>query len=271
MNFVAGKIFKNYVKRILISLFTAISLPVVILLMFKADGINYDPRHLFFVLTFFAGFFLGLISSIISDRKGPIDNWNTWSSLAFNQKLSIFILIFTLSPLIVRAAKLTELERYLTPIFYGYWLCGLSLLVFVILFKLLSPQIYAYKTLQDFKLEVNSLIGLRDQAREALNSINARERNNKLYESEKPFLSQDKIFLQKIIENKKVDIGDAYAVLKKRLAYHNSLGRFFVVVFLTAPCCVLPLIFTSNVLLVFDQGYNLFSDGSSILKSLVVR
>lgn len=245
-----------------------ISVPLAVVLTFKADNLDFEPSIIFYCIAFLAGFILGLVLFIISERIGSFDNWNTWSTIAHNNKLSIFIFIFTIFPLILKIAKLVDLEKYLTPLFYAYWVCGLFLLVFIVLFKLIAPQVYKYKNFEKFKLDANSIVALREEAFIALKSIDARKDNKKTHEAERVFIGQDIIILRKIVNGEQVKLEDAFAILRNRLAYHNSVGRVFLVLSLFFPAYILPLLFTGNILLVFNQAYDVFTDGTSILKML---
>jgi len=259
---------KKIIKHLSIAILTGISIPFGAILTFKADGLIYEPTNSFYIFTFLLGAVLGGGTSILSEKNGPLDNWKTWSALAHNKNLSIFILIFTFGPIVVKAAKLVNIEEHLTPIFYAYWLCGLSLLIFISLFRLISPRVYGYQTFEQFKSEANSIVEFREEAKIALKSINKREKANKLNNSERPFLYQDKVLLNRVIKGKDVNLEDVYAVLKHRFSYHNDAGRNVVSFFLLIPTYVLPIVFLANIALVFNQAYINISNKGSLLKIL---
>ncbi|WP_063650562.1 hypothetical protein [Aliivibrio fischeri] len=257
------------IKIVFSAIFSGLMIPFGTLLTFKMDGIQYDPTYQFYMISFVLGFLSGGLISVLRYKKGPFDNWNAWSSLAHSNKLSVFVLIFTMAPLVIKTAKLVEFEKHLTPILYAYWFCGLFLFIFISVFKLISPNVYKYKSFEQFRTEANSILELREDALIALKSIDERELNHKLYESEKLFLRQDKIVLKKIIHGEFLNVEDAYSLLKKRLSYHNVVGRVVVALFILVPAYILPMVFLANILLVLNQAGTVFSNGTSFFETIL--
>jgi len=201
------------------------------------------------------------------NQSGPQANWKSLSHIVNNKRIHLFIFVFTVSPVIVKAVSITDLDEYLSPLFFGYWTCGFAFLIFTSLFKLFAPRVYSFDSFEHFKQHSGSIIDLRTDAQKALRNLNSRENADRLYPDEKHFLTEDKLILTKIIESKNVDLADAYIVLRERLAFYAQLPRYFISLFLLIPSLLFPILFILNVNLVIDSGQDVFESGKPLLSS----
>ena len=196
---------------------------------------------------FALGLFLGGISAWRADKNGAIDNWLNWSKIAHSNYIKTYLLIFAIAPMIVKALNVVDLSDKLSFVFYCYWLCGLSIVFFLILFKILSPSPYKYNSFHQFEKESNSLVEFRLFAQEVVNAL---EEKSNIPSNEEALITEDIKLLNQINSGTSVNKSDAFSILRSRGRYMNPITRTMVGIFIMVPAYIIPLVFFINIIVV---------------------
>lgn len=242
----------------------AVAIPLAVSFVFELDNVNVKISNYLFIFIAIMGFQVGFASSYFGLKNGPIDNWDTWASLVNNNAVNLIVLLFTLTPLILKATNYADESIQLNLMFYSYWFCGLNFFFFIGLYKLLSPKIYKYRDYDDFFMKSDSFIHLRNETSEIIAELE----KAKLKEYEKKYLEEDTKILKSIENNTVKSSPDAFQVLRKRTSNRYSFKRGIVSVFILVPAYLLPTIIVVNISLVAVNALQLISENESFLKAL---
>ncbi len=206
---------------------------------------------------------------LIFSRFGGFSSWKVYSSIIHSKKLSSYMLFLFLAPTLIKVLNITDMEQYITPSIYVYWLCGLLLLVFFTLFYSLSPKLYRYGSFDSFAKNGGNQLMLRDDVELAISTCE--QRKNNLFIEEGKYFEEDFAILKSIRGGKDVPTNKLYSVLSERLTFSKEVYRELTGFFLLFPLMMMTLMFVCNVYFVASSGiectsWNSFLQGLSEFK-----
>ena len=241
----------------LMGLMVAIGTPITL----KLENIEYIPSHYQIVFLFIFGGLIGYLIALVNEKTGGLSNWESWSKLFHSQFILIYMIVFNVMPIIFKISKSINMSDHISPVFYAHWVCGLFLLTFSILYKLLCPRVYLYKNFQDFMIKSGSILEIKEDANAAYKIASAKQKYKAVDSTEVQVLLN-------INNYSKENLADAFYSIRKHIKDDVKYYDYVLFACIALPAYILTLIFTSNFVILFRATNDSLSKFGSIIKAI---
>ncbi|MEJ5057932.1 MULTISPECIES: hypothetical protein [unclassified Pseudomonas] len=177
------------------------------------------------------------------------ESWPTLSAVANSKVTQLLTAAFSIVPMAVAVAKGMGLEQKLPFTLYLYWICGLAMVVFLLIFRATAPVVYRYKSYKDLMECEGGLQVLREDLEE-LKQLAKNKRTPFDDVNEHVFLEQDIVDIKWLQATDRNESPELYFLMRK---YSTKLGKWkrrLLTPLLVIPAFVLITTTLSNTLLV---------------------
>lgn len=176
-----------------------------------------------------------------TQHSGLIDDWK-FLALVANSKLVMLISVaFTFVPLAVSVFKASGATGLVPFSFYLYWISGIFLFLFLVIYKAGAPKVYQFSSFQDLKEKEGGVICLRYDAADVLASIAARKKT-KPFVVEAPYLEADQAVLAALKDGIVKYPEDVYFIMREYSATLMVKLRCVLMVLLFIPAFLIPTV-----------------------------
>jgi len=236
-------LFKN--RKIIFTALSTFTYPYILWLVANIGWIG-SPSCLFLIFYGILGGLLGYAITVASNKVGYIGNWSTWSKVIVNPAIKWPVLIFVLTPSILKLIDISDIDYELPKSFYIFWLLGFFLYLYIMAYNIFSPKCFNYTSYKNFIEKRASVLEFKKDAMTIVKNLEERREHELLFDHEKEDYDRDMESLKSIIENKKWFTNDDFYILQKRATF-SFTKRNAVVSLFFLPCLYIFLyIFFSN-------------------------
>lgn len=177
------------------------------------------------------------------------ESWQTFSVVANSRATLLLTAAFSIAPMAVAVAKGMGLEQKLPFTLYLYWISGLTMVIFLLVFRATAPVIYRYKSYKEllegeggFQILRDDLEELKQLAKDKLAPFdNANEH---------AFLEQDIADIKWLYVTDRNEGPELYFLMRKYSDRLKWWTRVLLTTLLFTPAYVLITTTLSNTLLV---------------------
>ncbi|MBH3460096.1 MULTISPECIES: hypothetical protein [Pseudomonas] len=191
--------------------------------------------------------------SFRAPKVGFAHDWKVMSLIASSKLMLLVTVALSVVPLAVEGFKQAGHVEQLPFSLFMYWLSGLSLLVFSVLYHLCAPGAYRYPTFEDLIKREGSARVLRGEAGEILEGLRARQSPSGAA-GETPFTSQDEHVLEVLAQGRVIDDAQCYFVMREHGANANPKVRWALTLALLIPAYVIPTVTVGKMFAVVDTA-----------------
>ncbi|SDX74215.1 hypothetical protein SAMN05444064_13827 [Pseudomonas syringae] len=110
-----------------------------------------------------ASFFIVYIRLRSIKVISAFESWDVLALVANSKPAQFLITVFSIVPMLVSIAKSADMQQQIPFTVYLYWASGLTLFIFLLLFKVTAPVVYRYKSYQDVLDQYGGLEVLREE------------------------------------------------------------------------------------------------------------
>lgn len=191
--------------------------------------------------------------SLRAPTVGFAHDWKFLSLIASSKLMLLVTVALSVVPLAVEGFKLAGHVEQLPFSLFMYWLSGLSLLVFSVLYHLCAPGAYRYPTFADLIRREGSARVLRSEAGKMLEGLRARQSKSEAVGAT-PFTSQDEHVLEGLAQGRVIDDAQCYFVMREHGANDNWAVRLVLTLALLIPAYVIPTVTVGKMFAVVDTA-----------------
>lgn len=191
--------------------------------------------------------------SLRASTVGFAHDWKFFSLIASSKLMLLVTVALSVVPLAVEVFKLAGYIQQMPFSLFMYWLSGLSLLVFSILYHLCAPGAYRYPTFEDLIRREGSARVLRGEAGKALEGLRAGKPASGAAGAT-PFTSQDEHVLEVLAQGRVIDDAQCYFVMREHSANDNWKVRWALTLALLIPAYVIPTVTVGKMFAVVDTA-----------------
>ena len=233
----------NWLRALLVTIVAAVIAQVVAILVLipLVQNMGATSTSLLFVYLVFVGL-CSLASGALSFRAptvGFAHDWKIMSLIASSKLMLLVTVALSVVPLAVEGFKLAGHVEQLPFSLFMYWLSGLSLLVFSVLYHLCAPGAYRYPTFEDLIKREGSARVLRGEAGEILEGLRPRQSPSGAA-GETPFTSQDEHVLEVLAQGRVIDDAQCYFVMRVHSANAGKWAKRESAVLEALPALAVP-------------------------------
>ncbi|WP_439870846.1 hypothetical protein [Pseudomonas syringae] len=142
------------------------------------------------------------------------ESWDVLALVANSKPAQFLITVFSIVPMLVSIATSAGMQQQIPFTVYLYWASGLTLFVFLLLFKVTAPVVYRYKSYQDVLDQYGGLEVLRDELLE-LQAMASSGKAPFDKAHNHTFLAQDIAAIQWLRITDKADAPELYFLIRK--------------------------------------------------------
>ncbi|MBC3464710.1 hypothetical protein [Pseudomonas sp. RW10S2] len=247
----------NWLQVLLVMVVTAVIAQVAATLIVipLAQNMGATGGWLLIIYLVFVGV-CTLASGALSFRApkvGFAHDWKVMSLIASSKLMLLVTVALTVVPLAVEGFKQAGHVEQMPFSLFMYWLSGLSLLVFSILYHLCAPGAYRYPTFEDLIRREGSARVLRGEAGKALEGLRAGKPASGAAGAT-PFTSQDEHVLEVLAQGRVIDDAQCYFVMREHSANDNWKVRWALTLALLIPAYVIPTVTVGKMFAVVDTA-----------------
>lgn len=247
----------NWLRALLVTIVAAVIAQVVAILVLipLVQNMGATSTSLLFVYLVFVGL-CSLASGALSFRAptvGFAHDWKIMSLIASSRLMLLVTVALSVVPLAVEGFKLAGYIKQMPFSLFMYWLSGLSLLVFSVLYHLCAPVAYRYPTFEDLIRREGSARVLRGDAGKILEGLRARQTASEAAGAA-PFTSQDEHVLEVLAQGRVIDDAQCYFVMRVHSANANWKVRWVLTLALLIPAYVIPTVTVGKMFAVVDTA-----------------
>ncbi|BBN60997.1 hypothetical protein KUIN1_01870 [Pseudomonas sp. KUIN-1] len=142
------------------------------------------------------------------------ESWETLALVANSKPAQFLITAFSIVPMIVSIAQTAGVQQKIPFTVYLYWASGLTLFIFLLLFKVTAPLVYRYKSYQEVLDQRGGLEVFREELLELQAMASGRTATfNKAYDH--IFLADDITMIRSLRISDRAEAPELYFLIRK--------------------------------------------------------
>lgn len=180
---------------------------------------------------------IGALRAGYGQRFSWFESWKTFDAIASGKAMTVITLALTIVPITVSISNEVGAGAAVPFTLYLYWISGLSLSLFLLVYKVSAPAAYRFATLTALTEKEGSVLCLREDAQAAL-----RQMGVEMAAHDPAFVEQDKAVLTKLAAGTVEIDADVYFVMRRYSAEFKTGIRAVLSILLIIPAFLVPTV-----------------------------
>lgn len=182
---------------------------------------------------------VGALRGAYGERFALWESWKTFSVIANGKAVSAITVALTVVPIVVSIMSETGASSAVPFTLYLYWISGLSLSVFLLVYKTTAPLVYRYSSFQQLLEKEGGVTCLRNDATPVLAEI---DRQLGKPTAQPSFIAGDRKVLARLADGYADSAADVYYVMREYSAEFKRGSRILLSVLLILPAFIIPTV-----------------------------